>query len=115
MPKCKGLQKITVEFQANTEERADDFIAYLNNEYAVIEFELYERNGNYVATAYEEACGWYEPEVRYTKNGDGSPEFLEIDFECIEDDLGDVCKAYRDRFDDEEIFALISWSCELER
>ena len=41
---------------------------------------------------WEEVSGWYEPEVRYTANGDGNPEIIELDGGCEEEWLQDEIK-----------------------
>ena len=112
--KIKATQSISVEFTAESEEIANEFFDYLNGEYDV-DFEMEEQSDNrYLISALETADGWYEPEVRYTKNGDGSPEEYELEFECNEEDLKfdgrKFCKRYEDN---EEKFCFESVSCEL--
>lgn len=108
MGKIKAFQTIRCEFQAQTPGIADEFVEYLNEEFASVEFELDELPNGYVATAGEEATGWYEPETRY------EPSECEIDFEIWQDDFKDVCYGFRDKYDDENIFCIDSCSCVIE-
>lgn len=108
----KGTQEVTVKFQADTEARAIEFCDYLDAETGLV-FDYEPTKDGYVAFALEAVSGWYEPEVRYTRNGDGSPAYYEFD-ECMtEDYLYDIARAFEDRFDDGSIFTIDSWSCEL--
>lgn len=108
MGKIKAFQTIRCEFQAQTTGIADEFVEYLNEQFASVEFELDELPNGYVATAGEEATGWYEPETRY------EPSEYEIDFEIWQDDFRDVCYGFRDKYDDENIFCIDSCSCVIE-
>lgn len=110
MGKIKATQKVTIKFHAENENIAMEFESYINGEYeGIAEFELnVDGDTEYRLIALEEAEGWYDPPVYYTKNGDGFPGCKEIDYEIWEDDLREVCKEFADRYDDENVFVIDS-------
>ena len=111
--KIKATQVITIEFTAESEELATQFFDFIDEKYG-IDFELEEQKDNWwVITGMEEAEGWYEPAVLYTKNGDGSPEEYEVDFECFEEYLKDECKEFANKIDDENKFCIERVNCEV--
>jgi len=64
---------------------ANEICDYLNENYSDYGWDVLE-NKNYVEGS--KCCkGWYEPPVFYTKNGDGSPEELELEESIYCDDL----------------------------
>lgn len=103
-----AVQDIHVKFKANQEKIAEEFIDFLNQEYVGIEFELDYVRDYYLAEATESAQGYYYPETRW------EPAECDIEFICTEENLLDVCKEFRDKYDDEEIFNFESISCDLE-
>lgn len=82
MGKFNTTQRITVY----TEN--EEVLKYLETEYPDCEWEMWkgEIEGSCKVTCY------YEPEVRYTKNGDGSPATLEVEEGFCEDYLEDEIK-----------------------
>lgn len=114
MGKIKATQRITVAFTANSEEIAEEFEHFLNEEYSAVEFELMDgkKENEYILSALETADGWYDPPVYYTKNGDGFPGCKEIDYEIWEDDLMGICRTFAGKYDDENIFCIDSCICE---
>ena len=67
---------------------ANEICDYLNEHYSDYEWDAWT---NFEHKSYVEgskSCkGWYEPPVFYTKNGDGSPEELELEETIYCDDL----------------------------
>ena len=102
-----AVQDIHVEFKANQEKIAEEFIDFLNQEYVGIEFELDYAHDYYLAVATESAQGYYYPETRW------EPAEYDIEFICTEENLLDSCREFRDKYDDEEIFNFESISCDL--
>ena len=108
MGKIHVTQEITCEFHAKTPSIADEFVDYLNDEYANIEFELIENvKDSYKASAIESAIGWYEPETMY------EPAEEEVEFEVWEEDFKDMCRSFSDKYDDENIFCIDRVDCSL--
>lgn len=111
--KIKATQVITIKFTAESEELANQFFDFIDEKYG-IDFDLEEQKDNWwVITGMEEADGWYEPAVLYTKNGDGSPEEYEVDFECYEEYLKDECNEFENKIDDENKFCIERVNCEV--
>ena len=107
--KIKASQEIKVVF-TTTEEVADKFLDFLNEQYDV-EFEITdEKDGEYTIKGGETADGWYDPPVYYTKNGDGYPGEREIEFEVWEEELFETCQEFAKQYEEEE-FCLESCTC----
>lgn len=101
--KIKGTQRITIKFDCD-DQTANELLERLNSEYICVEWQLEDN----VITAMETADGYYEPEVRYTKNGDGSPEYLEMNYEIWEEDLAEVL----DNFQENHVIDFETVTCE---
>ena len=100
MSRFKCSQRVKVEVNPKDFEKVFKFLCDTFSEYGWDSFDEGIIEGNC------EVTGWYEPEVRYTKNGDGNPASWELDDGLDDDYLEDEIE--------EKIGVKVKANCELE-
>ena len=78
MGKFKARQDIKVKCPTITD--TVKVYTWLENNYELNsgEWDIFEKNPDVIEGS-ERVSGYYEPEVRYTSNGDGNPEYIELE------------------------------------